>query len=90
MSFEYLYSIGRQTWHEFRYWAHKGFDRLLRTPLPRLFLLCLAIALIFIILPLTITLFFIFVLLKIVFTLLFMAVRRGRRQPPQLHQHYKP
>ncbi len=90
MSFGYLYSIGRQAWHEFRYWAHKAFDRLLLTPLPRLFLLCLAIALIFIILPLAITLFFIFVLLKIVFTLLFVAVRRSRARPPQIHRYDRP
>ena len=90
MSFEYLYSIGRQTWNEFRYWAHKGFDWLLSTPLPRVFLLCLAIALIFIVLPLTITLFIIFVLLKIVFTLLFAAIRRNRARPPHIHRYDRP
>lgn len=88
MGFAYFYSIGRQTWHEFRYWGHKGFDRILQTPLPRIFLLCLAIALICIVLPLTITLFLVFVLLKIVFSMLFFAVRRSRKQP-QLRQHFK-
>ena len=83
MVMDYLYSIGRQTWHEFRYWGGRGLARLMRTPLPRVFLLCIAAALVLAILPLTLMLFFTFLVLKIVFTLLVVAGRRGGTR--QLH-----
>lgn len=87
MGIAYFYSLGRQTWREFRYMGHKTFEHLLRTPLPRIFLLCLGIALICILLPLTISLFVAFLLLKIIFSTLSFMVRHKSATP--MRRHYK-
>lgn len=85
MSFPFLYSVGRQAWHEFQYYGKKALDRVLQTPLPRLLVLFLALWLMVILLPLVVGLFVFFVLLKIALTLLAVAVRSYRKRPQQIH-----
>jgi Flp pilus assembly protein TadB len=86
MSFDYLYSIGRQAFHEFQHYGKKAANRLIQTPLPRLFVFCMALLLLLVLLPLVVGLFVFFVLLKIVFTLIVIAVRNYRKRPQQLNQ----
>ena len=84
MRLPYFYSVFRQVWHELQYWGNKTYHRFMQTPLPKLLLLAVAILMLFVLLPLTVLLLVTFVLLKIALTLLILAVRRNRRQPPQL------
>ncbi len=84
MSFAFLYSVGRQASHEFQYYGKKAVNRLVQTPLPRLFVFCMALILLLVLLPLAVGLFVFFVLLKIVLTLMVIAVRNYRKRPQQL------
>ncbi|MDE2429678.1 MAG: hypothetical protein KGM99_13215, partial [Burkholderiales bacterium] len=62
---QYLYSVFRQAMHEFRYYGNKFAQMLLRTPLPRVLVACIALALLITVIPLVVTLFVAFLLLKI-------------------------
>ena len=84
MSFAFLYSLGRQALQEFQYYGKKALNRLVQTPLPRLFVFCMALILLLVLLPLAVGLFVFFVLLKIVLTLIVIAVRNYRKRPQQL------
>ena len=66
---QYLYSVFRQVAQEFRQIGQKVGAHLMRTPLPKVLMVIIAIALLISIIPLIITLFVLFVLIK-----LFLAV----------------
>ena len=71
---QYLYSIFRQAWQELRSVGNSAGAMLMRTPLPRILILCLGIALIVSLVPLILTLFVIFILVK----LFLLVVLNGR------------
>lgn len=81
---QYLYSVLRQAAHEFSYLAKKFMQTLMRTPLPKILLGCIALALLITLIPLALTLFAIFVLLKLLLVLLVLAIRKSRRDPREL------
>lgn len=62
---QYLYSVFRQVAQEFRQVGQKVGARLLRTPLPKILMICIAIALLISIIPLLVTLFVAFVLIRL-------------------------
>ncbi|MFZ6658899.1 hypothetical protein [Undibacterium sp. TJN19] len=62
---QYFYSVCRQATQEFRQFGQKATQHLMRTPLPKILIIVLAIALLIAIIPLAISLFVIFVLLKL-------------------------
>jgi len=72
---QYLYSVLRQTWQELRVFGTKSAKVLMRTPLPRLLMLCIGIALLITIVPLVLSLFVIFLLVKLFLALVVMNVR---------------
>lgn len=69
----------RQSLHEFIYLIKKAAYLIANLPLHSIFIACIAIALIFTVLPLAISLFFIFLLLKIFSVFIIFAVRKTRR-----------
>ena len=77
---QYLYSVCRQATQEFRQFGQKLSQRLMRTPLPKIVIIFLAIALLIAIIPLAISLFVIFVLLKL---FMGMLVLNSRPDKPQ-------
>ncbi|MBI3283827.1 MAG: hypothetical protein HYZ65_03100 [Burkholderiales bacterium] len=79
-----LLALLRLTFHEFFYLCRKAAGILARTPLPRLLVAGIALALLLTILPLALSLFALFLLLKILLFCVVMAVRRTRRRPGQL------
>ena len=87
---QYLYSVLRQAVHEFKYMGKKFFQILLRTPLPRILIACIALALLITVIPLMLTLFVAFVLLKLLLLIVVLTVRKHRRNPSQLQyqRHY--
>lgn len=90
---QYLYSVLRQAAHEFSYLMKKFMHALLRTPLPKILLGCIALALLITLIPLALTLFAVFILLKLLLVLLVLAIRKSRRDPRELtyvnHGHSK-
>jgi Flp pilus assembly protein TadB len=72
---QYLYSVLRQAWQELRVLGNKSAKVLMRTPLPRLLMLCIGVALLITIVPLVLTLFVIFMLVKLFLLLVVMNVR---------------
>lgn len=90
---QYLYSVFRQAAHEFSYLMKRFMQALMRTPLPKILLGCIALALLITLIPLALTLFAIFVLLKLLLVLLVLAIRKSRRDPRELtfarHRHGK-
>lgn len=72
---QYLYSVLRQAWQELRAVGNKAAQVLMRTPLPRLLMLCIGVALLLTIVPLVLTLFVIFMLIKLFLLLVVMNVR---------------
>lgn len=81
---QYLYSVLRQAAHEFKYMGKKFVQFLLRTPLPRILVACIAMALLITIIPLVLTLFVVFVLLKLLLLMLVISVRKHRNNPSEL------
>ncbi|MFZ6748341.1 hypothetical protein [Undibacterium sp. Ren11W] len=72
---QYLYSVLRQANQEFQTFAKKLGVSLLRTPLPKVLIIVLGAALLISMIPLVLTLFVIFVLLKIILSLVLLALR---------------
>lgn len=77
---QYFYSVLRQAWQEFRALGDKLGKQLMRTPLPRVLMLCIGLALVVTLIPLALTLFVIFMLVKL---FLLMIVMGGRAQRGQ-------
>lgn len=69
----------RQSLHEFIYLIKKAAYLIASLPLHSVFIACIAIALIFTVLPLAISLFCLFLLLKIFSVSIIFAVRKTRR-----------
>ncbi|MBC3910978.1 hypothetical protein [Undibacterium umbellatum] len=80
---QYLYSVFRQVSQEFRQIGQKFGMRLLRTPLPKILIICIALALFITIIPLVITLFVVFVLIKLLLGVATMGAGQNRGNPPQ-------
>lgn len=81
---QYLYSVLRQAMHEFRYLGNKFLQVLLRTPLPRILIICIGLALLISIVPLVLTLFIVFILLKLLLLIVVLTVRKHRNNPSEL------
>ncbi|MFZ6744101.1 hypothetical protein ACO0LC_12800 [Undibacterium sp. JH2W] len=75
---QYLYSVFRQVAQEFRQIGQKVGTRLLRTPLPKVLMVCIALALLITIIPLIITLFVVFVLIKLFLAVFTMGSAQGK------------
>lgn len=84
---QYLYSVLRQAMHEFKYMGKKFTQILLRTPLPKILIVCICLALLITIIPLVLTLFVVFVLLKLLLLIVVLTVRKHRRDPSELEYH---
>lgn len=69
----------RQSLHEFIYLIKKAAYLIASLPLHSIFIACIAVALIFTVLPLAISLFCIFLLLKILSVGIIFTVRKTRR-----------
>ncbi|MBY0573395.1 MAG: hypothetical protein K2P84_06910 [Undibacterium sp.] len=80
---QYLYSVFRQSWQELSSVGRKVGLALQRTPLPRLLILCIGLALLLTILPLVLTLFVAFMLVKLFFLLVAMNLRSDSDQHGQ-------
>ncbi|WMW79506.1 hypothetical protein RF679_12710 [Undibacterium cyanobacteriorum] len=87
---QYMYSVLRQAWKELRVFGGKAMGVLMKTPLPKLLLVCVAIALLLTIVPLILTLFVVFVLIKILLLLLFSSVRRDETPYRESHRTQAP
>ena len=81
---QYLYSILRQALHEFRFLGIKFLQLLLRTPLPRILIICIGLAMLITIVPLLLTLLVVFVLLKLLLLMVVLTVRKNRNNPSEL------
>jgi membrane protein implicated in regulation of membrane protease activity len=81
---QYLYSVFRQGMHEFRYLGNKFLQVLLRTPLPRILIICIGLALLITIVPLLLTLFVVFLLLKLLLLIVVLTMRKHRAHPSEL------
>jgi hypothetical protein len=80
---QYLYSVLRQAWQELSALGSRAAQMLMRTPLPKLLVLCIGLALIVTIVPLILTLFVAFMLIKLLLLLVFVNVGAGKkRQAP--------
>ncbi len=88
---QYMYSVLRQAWKELRGFGMAALGLLMKTPLPRLLLVCVAIALFLTLVPLILTLFVVFMLVKILLLLLFVNVRKDStpyRENANSHARY--
>lgn len=81
---QYIYSVLRQAWQELRAIGNKAGQALLRTPLPRVLVLCIGLALLVALVPLILSLFVIFMLVK----LFLIVVSTSSRQ--QAASEFKP
>jgi hypothetical protein len=81
---QYLYSVFRQAMGEFRILGTKAMQLLMRTPLPRLLVLLIGLALILTIVPLLLSLFVVFILIKLLLVLVFMNVRKHNADGPHI------
>lgn len=81
---QYLYSVGRQAIHEFMYLGKKLINLIMQTPLPRVLMVCVAIAILVTLLPLILTLFILFLLLKCLILLIALSLRHQRGKPAQI------
>lgn len=86
---QYLYSVLRQAWRELGVLGQKSTQVLMRTPLPRLLMLCIGIALVITIVPLVISLFVIFMLVKLFLLLVVMSVRKSNYASQKSEWSYK-
>lgn len=85
---QYFYSVVRQAWQEFRAIGEKLGKKLMRTPLPRVLMLCIGLALVITLIPLAISLFVIFMLVKLFLLMVMMGGRAQRNQNAE--QSFKP
>ncbi|MBR7792839.1 hypothetical protein KDM87_09555 [Undibacterium sp. FT147W] len=85
---QYMYSVLRQVTQEFRQFASKCALGMLRTPLPRIFVICIAIALAISLIPFVLSLFLLFVLLR-VFLGLLKTPQQNRTYDQQSSQTYQ-
>jgi len=85
---QYMYSVLRQVTQEFRQFASKCALAMLRTPLPRIFVICIAIALAISLIPFVLSLFVLFVLLR-VFLGLLKTPQQNRTYDQQSSQTYQ-
>lgn len=76
---QYLYSVLRQAWQELRVLGAKASQVLMRTPLPRLLMLFIGLALVLTIVPLVLTLFVVFMLIKLFLLLVVMNMRNVKK-----------
>ncbi|CAN5687072.1 hypothetical protein BH11PSE12_BH11PSE12_16350 [soil metagenome] len=76
--------------HEFRFYGNRAVQLLLRTPLPRLLIACIAVALLITLIPLVLSLFVVFLLLKLLLLVVVLAVRKGRQHPSELDYSRRP
>lgn len=76
---QYLYSVLRQTWMELRTLGGKAFRVLQKTPLPRVLVFLLGLAILLTIVPLMLTLFVVFMLIKLL--VLMVVMNRSRSRP---------
>lgn len=83
-----MYSILRQVTQEFRQFASACALGMLRTPLPRILVICVAIALAISLIPFVLSLFVLFVLLR-VFLGLLKTPQQKRTYDQQLSQSYQ-
>lgn len=81
---QYLYSVIRQAAHEFKNLGARMLDGLMRTPLPKLLIVCIGLFLLVTLIPLMLSLFVVFLLLKLLLIVIVLAVRSSRRTPPEL------
>jgi Flp pilus assembly protein TadB len=81
---QYLYSVMRQAAYEFKYMGKKALHGLMRTPLPKLLIVCIGLFLLVTLIPLVLSLFVVFLLLKLLLIVVVLAVRSSRRAPPEL------
>lgn len=81
---QYLYSVCRQAAHELTYFGKKFLNVIMRTPLPRVLMFCVAIAILMALLPLVLTLFMLFLLLKCLILLIALSIRQQRGKPAQV------
>lgn len=81
---QYLYSVLRQAWQEMRVLGAKASQALMRTPLPRLLMLCIGLALVLTLVPLVLTLFVAFMLIKLFFIVVAMNMRNGKKPVMQV------
>lgn len=86
---QYLYSVLRQAWRELGTLGQKASQVLMCTPLPRLLMLCIGIALVITIVPLVISLFVIFMLVKLLLLLVVMHVRKSNPSDQSAKWSYK-
>ena len=84
---QYLYSVLRQAWQELRALGAKAAQVLLRTPLPKLLVLCIGLALIVTIVPLILTLFVAFMLIKLLLLLVFVNVGGSKARFTESNHH---
>ncbi|MBX9902247.1 MAG: hypothetical protein K2Y28_15825 [Burkholderiaceae bacterium] len=89
-SAQYIYSVLRQASHEFKYLGMKCLNAAMRTPLPKVLVICIAVAIVITLLPLVFTLFVCFLLLKLLLLIVALAVRAQRHQPAQIRQTANP
>jgi ABC-type transport system involved in cytochrome bd biosynthesis fused ATPase/permease subunit len=75
---QYLYSVLRQAWQELRVMGTKAGQVLMRTPLPRVLMLCIGLALLITLIPLILTLFVIFMLVKLLLLVVMINVRKNK------------
>lgn len=83
---QYMYSVLRQAWQELRAVGNKAGQALLRTPLPRILVLCIGLALLIALVPLILSLFVIFMLVK----LFLIVVSTSARSRQQAASEFKP
>ncbi len=82
---QYLYSVLRQAGNELRYVGQKFGQLLVRTPLPKIMIICIAAMLLIALVPLVLTLFVALVMLKLLLALVLLAVRYSKGNPEKLH-----
>jgi Flp pilus assembly protein TadB len=70
--------------HELSYWGKKLFQASLRTPLPRILIVCIGLVFLVSLIPLVLTLFVVFLLLKLLLLLVVLTVRKQRNNPAEL------
>jgi hypothetical protein len=83
---QYLYSVLRQAWQELRALGDKAGQGLARTPLPRILILCIGLALLITLVPLILTLFVIFMLVKLFLLVVTMGGRSHEQTRPEFKQ----
>ncbi len=83
---QYLYSVLRQAWQELRALGDKAGQGLMRTPLPRILILCIGLALLITLVPLILTLFVIFMLVKLFLVVVTMSGRSREQTATEFKQ----